>query len=99
MKKIILTLAIVFAIGFTFTSCKNDKKEDVKVEEVKIEAHEEMASNEVYQCPMDCEKGKTYPEVGNCPVCKMNLRAIPGDNDGNADMKTDSENHEGHNHN
>jgi uncharacterized paraquat-inducible protein A len=27
----------------------------------------------VYACPMDCEKGKTYSEVGKCPVCKMDL--------------------------
>ncbi|WP_229664914.1 heavy metal-binding domain-containing protein [Polaribacter pacificus] len=23
---------------------------------------------------MDCEKGKTYENEGNCPVCKMKLR-------------------------
>ncbi|MFN0201998.1 MAG: heavy metal-binding domain-containing protein [Bacteroidia bacterium] len=27
----------------------------------------------VYQCPMDCEKGKTYDKAGDCPVCKMAL--------------------------
>lgn len=26
-----------------------------------------------YACPMDCEKGKTYPQPGICPVCKMDL--------------------------
>ena len=26
-----------------------------------------------YQCPMDCELGKTYSEQGSCPVCKMDL--------------------------
>lgn len=28
---------------------------------------------EVYQCPMDCEKGKTYEKEGKCPVCGMDL--------------------------
>ncbi len=27
----------------------------------------------VYQCPMDCEKGKTYDKPGKCPVCEMDL--------------------------
>ena len=30
----------------------------------------------VYQCPMDCEKGKTYEEKGSCPVCKMDLNKV-----------------------
>lgn len=75
MKKTILVLAMIVAVGFTFTSCKNDKKEEVKAEEVKIEESKELASNEVYQCPMDCEHGKSYTEAGSCPVCKMDLKA------------------------
>lgn len=27
----------------------------------------------VYQCPMDCEHGKTYDKAGVCPVCGMDL--------------------------
>jgi hypothetical protein len=30
----------------------------------------------VYACPMDCENGKTYPEKGTCPVCKMDLKPV-----------------------
>jgi Cu2+-exporting ATPase len=26
-----------------------------------------------YYCPMHCEEEKTYPNKGNCPVCKMDL--------------------------
>ena len=80
MKKIILVLAVVCFTAFTVTSCKKDKKEDVKTEaevkeEVKEEAKEVLASNDVlYQCPMDCEKGKSYTEAGTCPVCKMDLK-------------------------
>ena len=97
MKKTILTLAIIIAVGFTFTSCKNDKKE-VKVEDVKTEAAKEMASNVGYQCPMDCEKGKSYTEKGNCPVCKMDLRGKEVDMDGDSEKHKDSTDHDGHDH-
>jgi len=71
MKKIILVLAMIFAVSITVTSCKKEKKEEVK-EEV---AKETASNNEVYQCPMDCEHGKSYTEAGQCPVCKMDLKA------------------------
>jgi hypothetical protein len=29
-----------------------------------------------YACPMDCEKGKTYSEPGQCPVCEMDLQEL-----------------------
>jgi hypothetical protein len=29
-----------------------------------------------YICPMNCEKGKTYPQPGTCPVCNMKLEAV-----------------------
>ena len=29
-------------------------------------------------CPMDCEKGKTYPAKGQCPICEMDLELLPG---------------------
>lgn len=29
-----------------------------------------------YACPMDCEKGKTYDEPGDCPVCGMDLTEV-----------------------
>ncbi len=63
MKKIVLVLAIIFATGFAFTSCKSEKKEEKK----------EVATA-VYQCPMDCEDGKSYTEAGSCSVCKMDLK-------------------------
>ncbi|MCF6278751.1 MAG: hypothetical protein L3J14_00205 [Flavobacteriaceae bacterium] len=78
MKKLVLVLAIVFAAGFTMTSCKSEKKEEKK----------EVATA-VYQCPMDCEDGKSYTEPGQCPVCKMDLK----------EKKVSMEdNHEGHDH-
>ena len=71
MKKIILVLAVIFTVSLVFTSCKSDKKQGV--EKVK------------YQCPMKCEKEKTYDKEGKCPICEMKLR------------KKVTENHEGHN--
>ena len=29
-----------------------------------------------YQCPMKCEKEKTYDKSGDCPVCGMKLKGI-----------------------
>lgn len=29
-----------------------------------------------YQCPMDCENGKTYNEPGKCPVCEMDMEEV-----------------------
>ena len=81
MKKVFLMVAMVALVSFTVTSCKKDKAEDVKteveavVDEAKQEAQEVLASNDVlHQCPMDCEKGKSYTEAGKCPVCKMDLK-------------------------
>jgi len=80
MKKLFLMVAMVTLVSFAVTSCKKDKSEEIKsetevVDEVKKEAQEVLASNDVlYQCPMDCEKGKSYTETGKCPKCKMDLK-------------------------
>ncbi len=71
MKKLVLALVMVTAIGFTFTACKGDKKADAQ-EEVKGDT---ASTDEVYQCPMDCEHGKSYTEAGKCPKCNMDLKA------------------------
>ena len=42
-----------------FYSCKSENN----LNETKIQ----------YQCPMNCENDKSYSELGNCPVCKMDL--------------------------
>jgi hypothetical protein len=80
MKKSIFVFAAIFSFTVLFTACKETKKEEVK-EDVKMESHEghdhdseEMASKDVYQCPMDCEEGKVYENEGTCPVCKMDLK-------------------------
>ncbi len=76
VKKIIVSIAFLCVSAIVFTSCKDEKKKEVKkevVEEVKKEVKKEAMAAK-YQCPMDCEKGKTYDKPGNCPVCKMALK-------------------------
>lgn len=81
IKSISLSL---FALLFSMTlmvSCGEAKKEtkEVTEEEVSKDAEESKelhADHEAYQCPMDCEDGKTYKEAGSCPVCKMDLKAL-----------------------
>ena len=72
MKKLILVVVAIFSIAVMFTSCKDAKKDADKHEMHKHEAGE--TAHNAYQCPMDCEKGKTYEKDGNCPVCKMDLK-------------------------
>ena len=81
MKKVILSVAVIAALGLT--SCKNETKK----EKESVKTEKEMVM-EVYQCPMDCEKGKTYEEPGSCPVCKMDLKKV----------NKNTEDHSDHNH-
>lgn len=96
MKKVFLMVAMVALVSLTATSCKKDKAEDVKsetevVDEAKIEAQEVLASNDVlHQCPMDCEKGKSYMEAGKCPVCKMDLKEKIVDVEEETEVEIDS---------
>jgi len=81
MKKSIFLVAAIFSVAIMFTSCKEAKKDSG---EDKKEMHDQVAdkaTNDAYQCPMDCEKGKTYEKEGNCPVCKMDLKANAKDGD------------------
>lgn len=82
MRKLVLVMAFIIAAGTMFTSCKSDHKESKEVEkeivkendaEVKEEMNDKLIAG-LYQCPMDCEDGKTYDEQGKCPVCKMDLK-------------------------
>ncbi len=66
---------LLFLISFSFlffVSCKDNKAEN------KSESHTELHASAAYQCPMDCQDGKTYLEAGSCPVCKMDLKAVEG---------------------
>jgi len=79
MKKSMLLIALCLGLGVVVSSCKGEKK-DVKEATEMQENHAadkaDMAMNDVYQCPMDCEKGKTYDKEGKCPVCEMDLKKL-----------------------
>ena len=82
------------SLGVVTTSCKGEKKDTTEYSESN-ENHAadkaDIAMNEAYQCPMDCEKGKTYDKEGKCPVCKMDLKKVEKE-------EKKENNHEGHNH-
>lgn len=80
MKKVTVLLIIVFSVSVLFTACKETKK-DVKLENHEAEQKGELAHTE-YECPMDCEDGKTYEKKGSCPVCKMDLKEKEANQDG-----------------
>ena len=92
MKKPAVLLVLLLSMSVAFISCKENKSE------VKQEHHEQgvekadMALNDVYQCPMDCEDGKTYDKEGTCPMCKMDLQKVKKDGEGN------DHDHAGHDH-
>ncbi len=62
-KNIFLLCTVLFC---AFTACNQSGKTGNKAKN-----SNETAS--VYQCPMDCEHGKTYDNPGKCPVCEMDL--------------------------
>ena len=62
---------------------KTEVEQEVKTEaeqEVKTEAEQKVKkeiSTLVYQCPKDCEHGKTYSESNaTCPKCKTALEPV-----------------------
>jgi len=40
-----------------------------------------MENESIYFCPMKCEGGKTYTELGRCPICGMFLVAMKSHQD------------------
>jgi len=68
MKKtsilILLTASFIWA-------CNNSN--DSKSTKVVSPGSDSTQIASVYQCPMDCEKSKTYDKQGKCPVCGMEL--------------------------
>ena len=64
MNRIIISALVIFM--FSCGPKKEDSSKEIKQDSTKVSAA-------VYQCPMDCEKGKTYDKPGQCPVCGMDL--------------------------
>ncbi|WP_196890665.1 heavy metal-binding domain-containing protein [Aureivirga marina] len=106
MKKTILAVVFI-ATSLVAVSCgeapktenneaTTPKTEAVKKEEApkKVET-KEIASADIYQCPMDCEKGKTYEKEGKCPTCKMDLAKVAKDA---SETPAKEESHKGHGH-
>ncbi|MCE9540337.1 MAG: hypothetical protein K8R85_14140 [Bacteroidetes bacterium] len=72
MKKTFLLWVVIFGLlSVVMASCNNSNNAGT-------EQTEEKAS---YQCPMDCEKGKTYEKQGQCSVCGMDLEKIEATHD------------------
>jgi len=67
MKRPFKTLSIVLFL-FTASFCVNNCNSDQET----LENREQS----VYQCPMDCEAGKTYKEPGACAVCGMPVELV-----------------------
>lgn len=62
-KKIVLLAVIAICV---LAACNNSGKTQNKT-------NGSTQTAAVYQCPMDCEHGKTYDKAGKCPVCEMDL--------------------------
>ncbi|MEZ4795652.1 MAG: heavy metal-binding domain-containing protein [Flavobacteriaceae bacterium] len=98
MKKLILMLCVCFSLAIV--SCKETAKEpeaeaetEMQVENAADQADMAMAAE--YQCPMDCEEGKTYDKEGACPVCKMDLKKKEGES-ATDDSESTEEGHDSH---
>ncbi len=64
-----ITTTVLFLITVLyFASCGNKTSESQKENTTT-----EQSDSTKYQCPMDCEHGKTYNKAGKCPVCEMDL--------------------------
>lgn len=69
-KKIVVLIAAAFFGGMALVSCGGEESQNHDAEQ------HDHSSHAQYQCPMDCEHGKTYEEAGQCPVCKMDLEEV-----------------------
>ncbi|MDM9630292.1 heavy metal-binding domain-containing protein [Robiginitalea aurantiaca] len=93
--KIFKSLLVVFlTLLFTATSCKEEKKAETKSTETEVQTGDtesQLMAEAHYQCPMDCEDGKTYGEPGTCPVCKMDLKPVSKETAMTCKMHADGE--------
>lgn len=66
LKKSALSACCFSLLILLSSGCKN-----------KDEGHENHVQHlNEYLCPMHCEDEKTYPQPGNCPICKMKLEPV-----------------------
>lgn len=85
IKTILLTVLSILLVACCDESCEveNSPHEHDSHEHEATEAmydhkelDEEDANATTYYCPMKCEQEKTYPKVGQCPVCSMSLEKV-----------------------
>ena len=94
MKKLILLFVLALSVSVVTVSCKGEQKEQDATETKENHAADkaDMAMNDKYICPMDCEDGKTYDIAGICPKCEMDLKKVEPEKEGEDGAK-----HEDHN--
>ncbi|OUR94376.1 hypothetical protein A9Q87_01675 [Flavobacteriales bacterium 34_180_T64] len=96
MKRVVLLFALCFGLTVIAFSCRDTKKE-TQTEASHNHEEDELVMHDAYVCPMDCEKGKTYVEESNCPVCKMVLKKVEdAKSDAVHEMEHDKEGHHDH---
>ena len=80
MKKSILAAVLFGGLFLMNYACAEGKKESaepaVQESETAVHDHSDDMASAVYQCPMKCEDEKTYPELGTCPTCEMDLKEV-----------------------
>ena len=101
--KTLKIIALLVTLSTISLGCKENKSGEAQTEN---QAEEHMAAdkadiamNDVYQCPMDCEDGKTYEEPGSCPVCAMDLKKVEKDADEDGGAHDDHEEEHSDEHN
>ncbi len=102
MKKVIFILTVTLALTATY-SCMHKENKEVKSTPIhKNEGQKSETAKASYECPMDCEKGKTYEKQGKCPVCNMDLIASEALHDAHekekGSVKDGHKDHDNHSH-
>ncbi len=99
-KKTILLLAFA-ATALGASSCNKKEQTEITTGQEKHDPKNGKADNLAYECPMDCEEGKTYEMQGTCPVCKMVLIEVKAESHqgyDHSEEENDKVNHEAHSH-
>ena len=94
MRKVNLALAVCLGVAVIAASCKDKEQKQSEESHMHEDSGEEQAALIAYQCPMDCENGKTYDEEGKCPVCGMELKKVEDEHDSDSGLNDEHEKHD-----
>ena len=94
--KLTIVMGLMLCMALVTTSCKNASEDKTNTESSLGAEKADMAMAIEYQCPMDCEDGKTYNEPGTCPECKMDLKKVEEEKE--EDHQENHDDHSGHDH-